>query len=312
MQPASAAAALTVVALTLPVQAALGGVLVGSAATPLAVLALALYIAGRELTGAMSLGRACAAVGVVAATRIVFDPAARTPLEGLLTCVAVATPLLVGRWARGQHLLQQELTETAVRRARTRARDARHAAEAEHARIAADLQLAVTGALGTIVESAVALEREGRAVPEEAARERLAAIAATARAALADVRRVLGVLRRDGEAPSLAPPEPRPSAPRELTSAPRVSDERPPAAAAGRSHYRLVDQVPVAIVAIAGTVELAIAASPVVALTAVLVSVPLLWRRRWPLAAAIAVLAAIALQSTWSTWAGFRWETSWR
>jgi DNA-binding CsgD family transcriptional regulator len=53
-------AALTVVALTLPAQAGLGGGLVGSAATPLVVFALALYIAGRELTGAMSLGRACA------------------------------------------------------------------------------------------------------------------------------------------------------------------------------------------------------------------------------------------------------------
>ena len=50
------------------------------------------------------------------------------------------------------------------------------------------------------------------------------------------------------------------------------------------------------MLAIAAT-ELAIVSSGASPLTAVAIAAPLLWRRRWPVAAALAVLAAVALQS---------------
>ena len=199
-------AAPAVMTLALAIQAALGGFLAGSVVTTIAALVVALYCAGRYAPGALGLAGAAAAAAAVAATRVAFDPAAQSPREALLTFAAVAAPVLVGRWARGQGLLQRELADKTARRARDRARDARHAAEEERARIAADLQVAVAEGLGTIVGHAAPLRGELRAGDHHAARERLADIAGTARAALGDVRRVLGVLRHDGEAPRLEPP----------------------------------------------------------------------------------------------------------
>ena len=218
--------------------------------------------------------------------------------------MAVATPLLVGRWARGQGLLQRELADKTARRARDRARDARHAAEEERARIAADLQVAVAEGLGTIVGHAAPLRGELRAGEHRAARERLADIAGTARAALGDVRRVLGVLRHDGEAPRLAPPRTdsrsagaalRGPPPRRASR--RAARVRRRAARAGRE--ALADRL-----LAGGRVRRRrdrardLGARGRAPLTAVAIAAPLLWRRRRPLAVAAAVLVAIGLQSS--------------
>ena len=77
--------------------------------------------------------------------------------QAVLTVVAVSLPLLVGRWVRGQALLQGALARTAARLARDRERDARHAAEAERMRIAGDLQAAIAGGLREIAANADAL-----------------------------------------------------------------------------------------------------------------------------------------------------------
>ena len=303
--------ALAVIALALAVQAALGGFLAGSVVTTIAVLALALFSAGRSASDGRGFAGAAAAASVLAATRIAFDPAAQSPREALLTCVAVATPLLIGRWARGQRLLQRELADKTARRARDRARDARHAAEEERARIAADLQVAVAGGLGTIVGHTEPLRNELRAGDHHAARERLAGIAGTARAALGDVRRVLGVLRHDGEAPRLAPPrtdalasaEAPSVAPGSEAPAPtpspdaRVSAEsRRLPSPAGRD--ALADRLLAAAVCAVAATELAISAPRGAPLTAVAIAAPLLWRRQRPVAVAAAVLVAIGLQSS--------------
>ena len=240
---------------------------------------------------------------VVAATRVASDPAAQTPREALLTVAAVAGPLLVGRWARGQGLLQRELADKAARRARDRARDARHAAEEERARIAADLQVAVAGGLRTIVGHAEPLRVELRAGDHHAARERLATVAATARAALGDVRRVLGVLRHDGEAPPLAPTLPASSALARAASGPaRPAPATAPPPTRARSgplggREALADRLLAAAVLVVAATELAVTDSAAAALTAVAIAVPLLWRRGRPVAVAAAVLLAIGLQS---------------
>ena len=218
------------------------------------------------------------------ATRVAADASAQSPRDAALTLAAVACPLLLGRWARGQGLLQGELAARAERRARDRARDSRHAAEEERARIAADLQVAVAGGLRAIIADADAL----LATPD---REALARVAATARAALADVRRILGVLRKAGEAAPLAPGRPEahdpPPAPAPLPAV-LLARRRLPAA--------LADRLLAAGVVLVGTAELAFT-DPAAIPTALAVAASLLWRRRAPVVAAAAVLAAIALQS---------------
>jgi len=194
------------VAVALLVQAPLDGFLVGYTVTPVVAAALALYAAGRYAAGARGLAGAALAVAVIVATRTAFDPAVERAGDAVLTLVAVSTPLLVGRWVRGQLLLQSELAEKSERLMRLRERDALHAAEEERARIAADLQSAIADGLHLIVDQAQALPDRLRAQDHAAARALLASIAATAREALADVRRVLGILRREGQAPRLAPP----------------------------------------------------------------------------------------------------------
>src|SRR5262245_9175351 len=198
--------ALWIVTVALAAQAAAGGLPVGAAGTPIVVLAPAPHCAARYAEDGWAFAGAAAAGVGVALTRIAFDPAAQGLREAAMTFVAVATALMVGRWASGQRLLQRELADRAARRARDRARDAEHAAEEERARIAADLQSAVAGGLHAIATEAAALRDDLRAGETPDARDRLARIAATARAALADVRRVLGVLRHPDEPRRLTPP----------------------------------------------------------------------------------------------------------
>jgi signal transduction histidine kinase len=285
---------LAAVALVLLVQALLGGFLVGSAVTTIAVLALALYSAGRHARGPAELWAAASAAAAISVTRIVFDPAAQEAGQAVLTFVAVACPLLIGRWVRGQGLLQRELADEAARRERERARDARHAAEEERARIAADLQVAVAGGLRTIAGEAEALPDVLRAGDHVTARERFAVIAGTARSALADVRRVLGVLRHDGEPRRLEPPsaDARPAA-APVAPAPPSPATRPRVARGGA----VGDRVLAAAVLVVGMTELAIAGPAGAWLTAVPIATPLLWRRQRPVAVVAAVLAAIAAQS---------------
>ena len=110
-------------------------------------------------------------------------------------------------------------------------------------RIAGDLQAAVAGRLRDDRPRRRARCRT-RCAPAITPRRGplLASIAATARDALADVRRVLGILRRDGQAPPLTPAGDAPGTRRRAARAPE-----PPAAAAdpparrrrgGASHRR--------------------------------------------------------------------------
>ena len=145
------------VTLALLVQELLGGFLVGRTATPVVAIAIALYSAGRHVASARGLAAAAAGVVALSGIRIATDPAVDDAAQAVLTVVAVSLPLLVGRWVRGQALLQGALARTAARLARDRERDARHAAEAERMRIAGDLQAAIAGGLREIAANADAL-----------------------------------------------------------------------------------------------------------------------------------------------------------
>jgi signal transduction histidine kinase len=295
------------VAASLLVQVLFGDFFDAEPVTPLVVMVLAVYSAGRYVSGAASLAGAAFSVALIAATRIAFDPAVDDPGVAAVTVVAVAFPFLVGRWVHGQARLQTELEQKAVRRERERERDARDAAEEERMRIAIDLQVAVADRLNEIVRQASTLPRRLAADEHAAAHELLAGIAGSAREALADVRRVLGILRRDGEAP-LAPPAPtRPTAPAGTSPPP---DARVPTAAssdarpARPSHIpaRSADRLLVAVLLVGAEIELAIRATSgdrvFAAVSAVAIAAPLLWRRDRPVPVALAVLVAVGIQST--------------
>jgi signal transduction histidine kinase len=312
------------VATALLVQAPLDGFLVGNAVTPVVAAVLALYAAGRYAAGAGRLAGAALAVVTIVATRTAFDPAVERAGDAVLTLIAVASPLLVGRWVRGQVLLRRELADKSERLLRMRERDALHAAEEERTRIAADLQAAIAGGLHLIVGQAQALPDRVRAQDHAAARALLASIAATAREALADVRRALGILRREGQAPRLAPPVEDPfaapaAAPdgsagaRRLPFAAAAPAPEPAAAPDGPAAARRLRRAPegalgrhadltlVVALVMGGAIELVMAApageQPIAALSALAIAAPLLWRRRRPVTVAAAVLGAVALQS---------------
>jgi signal transduction histidine kinase len=255
------------------VQAAEAGLFESHPVVPLLALVLALFGAGRYGSGRVAVVAAVLAAVGVAGARAAFDPAVDAPPDVALTFVAGLLPLLVGRWARGQDLLRRELAARAERLERERRRDADQAAEEERVRIATDLQAAVTGTLETIARDTrdVAGRLEGGA-----ARDLLSGIAAGARQALADVRRVLGILRHQASEP---PPAPPPATP--------IQARRP----------LPVWALPAALL-VAGELELALEfGTAVAALSPLLLAAPLLVRSRLPLAAAAGVLAGVAFQS---------------
>jgi len=268
---------LATVTLAFVAQASAGSVLDGHPVVPLLVLVVALYSAGRYVEGRPAVALAGLAAAALAGTRVAFDPAVDTPADAMLTLVVAMLPLLVGRWARGQELLRRELAAKAEQLERERRRDAAAAAGEERMRIAADLQVAVTGTLDTIARDTQVAARRLEAGEATAARDILARVAAGARQALADVRRVLGVLRREEAEPATTP--------------------APVAPAAGRRRTLPVWVLPAALAGF-GLVALQIDHGGVVAaLTAVLIAAPLVGRTREPLAAAAGVLAAVAFQT---------------
>ena len=291
---------LAMLAVTLPAQALLDGFLVEQTVTSLLALVLALYSAGRHATGAAGLAGAAIALAVLVATRIAFDPAVDSPGDVVLTLVYGPLPLLVGRWMRGQASLQRAFGDRAEQLERERERNARAAAEEERMRIATDLQAAVTDSLSAIVRQAQEIPGLLAADDDAATRALLIRIAERAREALADVRRVLGILRHDA---------PAPLAPTAAPGAPQLGDTSPPqpprlaapAGADGERAHRLLDRVLVAILLVGAEIEIAVSAPAgdrlIGALTAVAIVTPLLWRRQRPVTVAAAVLGAVGIQS---------------
>ena len=283
-------------AVVLPAQGALDGVLVGHVVTPLIALLVALYVAGRRVDTLGGLAVLAASVVAVTGARVVFDPGVERPADAALTLVAVCLPVLVGRWVRGQAQLQEGLRERYRRLVRDRDRDVRQAAEEERIRIATDLQAAIAGGLRRITRQANELPARLAVGDHAAAHALLGSIATTARDALADVRRVLGILRRDDDGPApRAPHDPDPLA-RVREDATEPASATPPPRRRGLPGV-VADRALAAAVLLGGAAELAVTDGAVAALTAVPVALPLLWRRREPVAVALLVLAAIALQS---------------
>jgi signal transduction histidine kinase len=114
-------------------------------------------------------------------------------------------PLLAGRALRSRELLQRELRDKAEQDEAERLERARRATEEERDRIASELQAVVANGVSAMVVQAEAVPRVLAAGDTARASESLALIEETGRDALMEMRRLLGVLRREGERPALAP-----------------------------------------------------------------------------------------------------------
>jgi signal transduction histidine kinase len=114
-------------------------------------------------------------------------------------------PALVGRALRSRARLQSELREKTELIERQRADRARSAVEDERERIATELQAVVANSVTAMVVQAETVPRVLAAGEPERAERAFAAIEETGRDALVEMRRLLGVLRRDGDRPELAP-----------------------------------------------------------------------------------------------------------
>jgi len=114
-------------------------------------------------------------------------------------------PVIAGRALRSRVQLQRELREKADRAEGERAARARRAIDEERDRIATELQAVVANGVNAMVIQAEAVPRLIAAEDTASAGQALGAIEETGRDALAEMRRLLGVLRRDDDGLVLAP-----------------------------------------------------------------------------------------------------------
>ena len=122
---------------------------------------------------------------------------------------AAALVFLVGPWSVGSVVRERgQVTKQALDRAASLEREQEAAtaaaAERERTRIARELHDIVSHSISVVAIQAQAVRRRLGPAHEQEAND-LAALEATAREALAEMRRLFGVLRRDGEVVSLAP-----------------------------------------------------------------------------------------------------------
>jgi signal transduction histidine kinase len=111
---------------------------------------------------------------------------------------------IVGQTLRDRHRRNAELGERARRAEEARATEAARAVSEERARIARELHDIVSHSISVITLQTQAVRR--RLQPEQVREiQDLRAVESTARLAMAEMRRLFGVLRADGERPALEP-----------------------------------------------------------------------------------------------------------
>jgi signal transduction histidine kinase len=165
--------------------------------------------------------------------------------DGFVRILFAAAAWLLGDSLRTRRSYLHELEEKAARLERERETEARRAAAEEQARIARELHDVVAHALGVIVVQAGAADDVFDTDPDRA-RAPIKAIDAAARTALADLRRVLGLLHAEySPQPGLDQLEPLVDQVRAtgLDVSLRISGARRPLpAAVDLSAYRIVQE----------------------------------------------------------------------
>ncbi len=172
--------------------------------SPFFVSLLLIYGIGRHLEGRVVwLVTAYAAVVMTIFTAL--EQTDDTVGNYLLSIGAlVVAPVLIGRVIRNRAQLNQALREKAERLEHERADRAAAAALEERTRIAGELHDVVAHALSAMVVQASGARRLAERDPQRAA-DAFQAVETSGREALTEIRRLLGVLRRDDEELALAP-----------------------------------------------------------------------------------------------------------
>src|SRR4051794_3573024 len=119
-------------------------------------------------------------------------------------CLQIVAPVLVGRLLRSRTTLNRTLQEKTEELERARADAADRAVADERTRIAGELHDVVAHALSAMTVQAGAARRL-TAAGHASARDAFAAVEGTGRDALTELRRLLGVLRREDAEIALAP-----------------------------------------------------------------------------------------------------------
>lgn len=179
-----------------------------TATMPFIVLIWLAYSAGRH-----SFGRRMVAAGLILG--LGFSASLALTETGFeigdlpFAVLFVFAPLLVGRGLANRARLQAELRTKAAEAAEQSRIEAERAVELERGRIASELQAVVANGISAMVVQAETVPAMIAGVNGSADREdagaALAVIEETGRDTLAEMRRLLGVLRHAGDGPLLAP-----------------------------------------------------------------------------------------------------------
>jgi signal transduction histidine kinase len=175
-----------------------------SLVTPFLVMVLMLYTIGRHLEGPLVPALALYSLGMLlwATTTDAYED---TPTDYLLTAfLLIGAPVVIGRVIRHRTRLNRTLREKRDRLERERVVSAAAAADDERTRIAGELHDVVAHALSAMVVQASGARRLAERDPERAG-EAFLAVERSGREALMEIRRLLGVLRREDEELALAP-----------------------------------------------------------------------------------------------------------
>jgi signal transduction histidine kinase len=171
---------------------------------PFFVVVLVAYSAGAALEGARL--AVAFVVGAGAIVGSVFADSFENDLPSFFftTLFTVGAPMLFGHLLRNRARLNHALREKARRAEHERAARAEAAAVEERTRIAGELHDVVAHALSAMTVQASAARRLAEREPARAA-SAFAAVEHTGREALTELRRLLGVLRKEDEELALAP-----------------------------------------------------------------------------------------------------------
>ena len=177
---------------------------VDSMVSPFFVMLFVLYTVGRHLeVRTVWLLTAYGMGWMVVSTAV--DSADDALGNYLLSVIAlIGGPILLGRVLRNRADLNRTLREKALRLEDERFETAATAAEEERARIAGELHDVVAHALSAMVVQASGARRLAERDPARAGTAFLA-VETSGREALTEIRRLLGVLRREDEELALAP-----------------------------------------------------------------------------------------------------------
>ena len=175
----------------------------GLLTTPLEGMAgaIALVVAVYSLAAHTQTARALAGLAIALVAAIPMDEDAA---DFAFTALVIGGTWLVGRALRSARLRARELEALTAELAGEREERARLAVAAERARIARELHDVVAHSVSTMVVQAEAGEALLERQPMRA-REAFEAIQDTGREALAEMRRLLGLLRREDRELALAP-----------------------------------------------------------------------------------------------------------